>query len=85
MSDEQVQHLVRMINQISANHCHHGNDEAAAEAVATHLRKFWARSMKQQIIRYAEGDGAGLSAVSRLAVSRLIPPSPFPSPPTGRG
>lgn len=75
MSDEQVQHLVRMINQISANNLHHDSDEAAAEAVASHLRKFWARSMKQQIIQYAEDDGTALSPVSRLAVSQLTPPS----------
>ena len=39
--------------------------------VATHIKKFWARSMKQQIINYAESDGLELSPVSRLAVKRL--------------
>lgn len=74
MSDQQLQHLIRMVNQISANNLHHGDEEQAAEVVATHLRKFWARSMKQQIIEYAEADGLELSPVSRLAVKRLSEP-----------
>lgn len=71
MSDQQLQNLIKMVNQISANNLHHGDEEQAAEVVATHLRKFWARSMKQQIIDYAESDGRELSTLSRLAVKRL--------------
>ncbi|TBW58229.1 formate dehydrogenase [Marinobacter halodurans] len=60
-----------MINQISDNNLHHGEAEHAAEMVATHLIKFWARSMKDQIISYAENDGSELNQVSKLAVERL--------------
>jgi len=63
--------LIKMINQISANNRHHGDDAQAAEQVATHLKKFWARSMKRQIIDYADKDGSELNPVSRLAVARL--------------
>ncbi|WP_245392567.1 formate dehydrogenase subunit delta [Salinicola halimionae] len=63
--------LIKMINQIGANNLHHGNDAQAAELVATHLKKFWARSMKHQIIDYANTDGSELSPVSRLAIARL--------------
>ncbi|WP_232823935.1 MULTISPECIES: formate dehydrogenase subunit delta [Salinicola] len=63
--------LIKMINQIGANNLHHGDDAQAAELVATHLKKFWARSMKRQIIDYAEADGSELSPVSRLAIARL--------------
>ncbi|MCX2525508.1 formate dehydrogenase subunit delta [Larsenimonas rhizosphaerae] len=63
--------LVRMVNQISINNRHHGEDALAAEAVAMHLKKFWARRMKQQIIDYAENDGGALEPVSLLAVVRL--------------
>lgn len=76
MSDQQLQNLIRMINQISDNNLHHGDEGEAAEVVATHLRKFWARSMKQNIIDYAESNGAELSKVSRLAVKRLTVPEP---------
>ncbi|MGM8851927.1 formate dehydrogenase subunit delta [Salinicola halophyticus] len=63
--------LIKMVNQIGANNLHHGDDAQAAELVATHLKKFWARSMKRQIIDYADTDGSELSPVSRLAIARL--------------
>lgn len=71
MSDQQLQNLIKMINQISDNNLHHGDEAEAAEVVATHIRKFWARSMKQQISDYAMSDGTDLNTVSRLAVKRL--------------
>lgn len=76
MSDQQLLNLIRMINQISDNNLHHGDEGEAAEVVATHIKKFWARSMKQDIIDYAESDGIELSTVSRLAVKRLTVPQP---------
>lgn len=71
MSDQQLQNLIKMINQISINNLHHGNEDQAAEVVANHIKKYWARSMKHQIIDYAESTGLELSTVSRLAVKRL--------------
>ena len=44
----QLDSLIRMVNQIAANNTHRG--DTAAEYVHTHLKKFWARSMKRQII-----------------------------------
>ncbi|MFC0336776.1 formate dehydrogenase subunit delta [Kushneria avicenniae] len=63
--------LIKMVNQISANNRHHDSDEAAAEQIAGHLKKFWARDMKRQIIDYADQDGSELDPVSRQAVARL--------------
>ncbi|ARS52147.1 formate dehydrogenase subunit delta [Kushneria konosiri] len=63
--------LIKMVNQISLNNRYHDSDEAAAEQIAGHLKKFWARDMKRQIIDYAEQDGSELDPLSRLAVSRL--------------
>ncbi|ART63542.1 formate dehydrogenase subunit delta [Kushneria marisflavi] len=63
--------LIRMVNQISLNNRHHASDEAAAEQIAGHLKKFWARDMKRQIIKYAETDGSELDPLSKLAVARL--------------
>ncbi|WP_342596083.1 formate dehydrogenase subunit delta [Salinicola lusitanus] len=63
--------LIKMVNQISANNLHHGDDTQAAELVATHLKKFWARPMKRDIIAYADTNGSELSPVSRLAIARL--------------
>lgn len=70
--DPQLQSCIRMLNQIAANQQHFDNDEQAAAAVANHLKKFWARSMKQQIIAFAEEDeGQELSAIARRAVVLL--------------
>lgn len=63
--------LIKMVNQISLNNRHHDSDEAAAEQIAGHLKKFWARDMKRQIIDYADRDGSELDVVSKMAVARL--------------
>ncbi|MEQ8516197.1 MAG: formate dehydrogenase subunit delta [Chromatocurvus sp.] len=74
MSGQQLRNLIRMINQISSNNLHHGDEDQAAEVVAVHITKFWARGMKQQLVDYAEADGQDLSRVSRLAAKRLAEP-----------
>lgn len=69
MSDRQLRQLIHMVNQIAANQ--HGDQSTAAQRVTTHLQKFWARSMKAQIIDYLDSDGSQLSPVAREAVSDL--------------
>lgn len=71
VSDKQLQSLIKMVNQISANNLHHGDESQAADVVAGHLKKFWARSMKAQLIAYADADSGDLTSVSRLAVEKL--------------
>lgn len=71
MSISQLSHLIRMINQISNNNNYKKTDEETAEFVANHIKNFWARSMKEQILHYAAEDGAELSNVSRVALSYL--------------
>lgn len=71
MSDQQLQNLIKMVNQIGANNLHGGDDSRAAAMVAAHLKKFWAPSMKNQLIAYADNDGSQLTPVSRLAVEHL--------------
>lgn len=70
--DAQLQSSIRMINQIAANQKHFDDTEQAAAAVAAHLRKFWARSMKQEIMAFAEKDeGRALSTVAHRALELL--------------
>lgn len=71
MSSSQTQHLISMINQIASNNNYKRNDEETAQVVATHIKKFWARSMKQQILQYASDDGSELSNASKLALTQL--------------
>jgi len=71
--DPQLQSSIRMLNQIAANLTYFADDEQAAAAVASHLNKFWARSMKQQIIAFAEEDEEQkLCTIAQRAVALLI-------------
>ncbi|MFL1453086.1 formate dehydrogenase subunit delta [Marinobacter sp. GN3S48] len=66
-----TEHLVKMANQIAENAPSKDSPEATAEAVASHLRKFWAKPMKQTIKQYAESSGEGLCELAMDAVRRL--------------
>ncbi|MGR4070416.1 formate dehydrogenase subunit delta [Halomonas sp. LR3S48] len=68
MSRSQLDTLIHMANQIAINNAHYGD---AAERIHTHLKKFWARSMKRQIIDYLREDGSQLSPLARQAIERL--------------
>lgn len=71
MNDQQLNNLIRMVEQITANNLHHGNDDNISYVVADHLHKFWARSMKQQIIAYADESPTELSPLARSAIAKL--------------
>ncbi|MEH6569439.1 MAG: formate dehydrogenase subunit delta [Halioglobus sp.] len=71
MSATELDHLIKMINQIADNIAI-GDDEAVtAPQVANHINKFWARPMKEKIIDYAANDGEQLNDVAKIAVSQL--------------
>ena len=67
----QIQHLITMVNQIASNNNYKKNDDETAQIVVNHLRKFWARSMKVQILQYAKDDGVKLSNAAKIAVFQL--------------
>ena len=67
----QLDTLIHMANQIADNNSHYGTQEEAAERVAAHLKKFWARSMKQQIIGYLQDDGSQLTPLAQTAIARM--------------
>ena len=73
----QLDSLIHMANQIAANNTHRG--DSAAEYVHMHLKKFWARSMKRQIIAYIQQDGSELLPSARQAVERLAHEQPEPA------
>jgi formate dehydrogenase subunit delta len=60
--------LVRMVNQIAANVSYQGPDEAAA-SVASHLNRFWAPSMRTQLLEFVASGGAGLDDLARRALA----------------
>ncbi|MBD3635537.1 MAG: formate dehydrogenase subunit delta [Methylophaga sp.] len=70
MSHKQLDTLIRMSNQIAANNSAYPHDEAA-ERVANHIQRFWARSMKNLIIEHQQSAGDELSPIAREAVAIL--------------
>jgi formate dehydrogenase subunit delta len=72
MSHTQLDSLIHMANQIADNNSHYGTEAEAAERVAAHIRKFWARSMKQQIIDYLQNDGSQLRPLARIAIAQMM-------------
>jgi len=71
VSDQQLNNLIKMLDQIIANNLHQGDDDKVAAVAADHLHKFWARSMKQQIITYANESPAELSALAQSTIAKL--------------
>lgn len=71
MSDQQLNSLIKMIDQIIANNRHHGDDDKVTDVAADHLHKFWARSMKALVIEYARENPSELPELSRQTISKL--------------
>ncbi len=66
-----TQRLVAMANDIAAFFAADPDPAAAAEQVATHLKKFWEPRMRAEIRRHADAGGAGLSALALQGVKQL--------------
>ena len=71
MADQELNHLIKMANQIVA-HCAPGESAAVTAArAANHMTRFWAPSMKRQIKDYLFKGGDLLSDVTKEAVNQL--------------
>lgn len=83
-----MDHMVKMVNEISAFWASEAGDpKAAAAAVATHLRRYWDPRMRRQIIEHYHAGAGGLCDIGREAVRILAEPAkpaaPEASQPTG--
>jgi formate dehydrogenase subunit delta len=64
--------LIKMTNEIGEFFAGTAAPEAAAAAVANHLRRYWDPRMRAQMLAYYEQrQGAGLSELGRQAVALL--------------
>jgi formate dehydrogenase subunit delta len=72
-----VDSLVRMANQIAAN-CRHLPPPQDVAGVATHLRSFWAPSMRAELADWLAAGGEGLDPLAAEAV-RTVAGAPPPS------
>jgi formate dehydrogenase subunit delta len=66
-----IDHLVKMANQIGEFFEKATTREEAISSVAQHLRNFWEPRMRQEIIAYANRGDGELKDIVREAVLRL--------------
>ena len=71
MADNELLHLIKMINHIADNLDYAGGETEVALKVLEHIDRFWAPSMKLKIVEYAKVDGTGLSSISKLAITSM--------------
>ncbi len=61
----QLEHLIKMANQIALNFGEQRDLNEAAQKTAEHLKKFWTPAMREQLATYAAEDGEALSPAVR--------------------
>ena len=66
-----IEYLVKMANEVGAFFASDNEPEAAAGAVAAHLRRFWEPRMRAQILAHQAQGGVGLSDLASRAVALL--------------
>jgi NADH-dependent formate dehydrogenase delta subunit FdsD len=67
-----IDHLIKMANEIGSFWEGEVGEHKAANDVATHLKRYWEPRMRNQMITYFEQrEGAGLSDVAKRAVALL--------------
>lgn len=71
MNAGQVDHLVKMANQIALNMGAWGDEEAVARKTAEHLEKFWTPDMRELLRTCRTGNGGELSPVAARAMALL--------------
>jgi formate dehydrogenase subunit delta len=72
---KKIEKLVMMANQIADFFGPYSDAEATA-GIHEHLRSFWTRSMREELLAFAEGGGAGLRPRVPVALELFrTPPS----------
>ncbi|HEY2591346.1 MAG TPA: formate dehydrogenase subunit delta [Steroidobacteraceae bacterium] len=66
-----VDHLVKMANEIGSFFAGASPPEQAPRDVATHLRRYWEPRMRKAMLAHFAKGGAGLTDVARRAVAIL--------------
>jgi len=66
-----IERLVSMLNDIATFFGADPESGVAARGVESHVSRFWALPMRQQILEHYHSGGDGLSATSRAALALL--------------
>ena len=66
-----IDHLITMANQIGDFFKSYPDQELAKKELVHHLKRFWASSMRQQLIEHVQQQqGTGLQPMVREAISQ---------------
>lgn len=71
MSDNQLEQLILMVNQIVENNTYHMSEDETIVKTSNHLETFWARSMKTMIIDYVNSGGGKLDRLAKKSIVHL--------------
>ena len=71
MSSNELQHLVKMANQIASNISSETDSDIVAEKMANHIRLFWSPIMRDKLLTYMQAQPNELLPVSQKALSLL--------------
>jgi formate dehydrogenase subunit delta len=64
-----IQHLIKMANQIGTFFQSEPDRAAALEGIAGHIKRFWDPRMRRQIVEWVDqGSGQGLSEIVAEAI-----------------
>ena len=71
-----VEHLVKMANQIEANVRAEPDRNVAIDSIGGHIKRFWDPRMRKQILAHYQGGGEGLGELVTLAIQKHLIPAP---------
>ena len=71
MSEPSTLHLLEMANQIALNLAHGKEQEQCIDEIANHIQRFWAPSMRVQLISLVAQNNPQLNQLVSKAVSQL--------------
>ncbi len=63
-----IEQLITMANQIGRFFKSTPDPEEAKKDIAMHLKRFWALTMRLQLIEHAQNEGAGLEPIVKDAI-----------------
>lgn len=64
----QTEHLITMANQIGDFFKAFPDQQQAKKDIAQHLQRFWAKSMREQIVTYIHEGGEALLPIVKAAI-----------------
>ncbi|MGK2915751.1 MAG: formate dehydrogenase subunit delta [Porticoccaceae bacterium] len=71
MNHSQIDHLIKMINQIAANIPRGSDAQQTAASIASHVTRFWTPKMIRHVCDHVATQGDDLNPLAREAVALL--------------